>query len=198
MYSTIDVKADLSVMIPSAQIDSFKQALHADSNHTTLTDTLAALDGENAQASNPVDKEQIFHVVREHIPGGFPALNTLIKAHLRKWYAQKCLEFSLESNDSTLLFNILVAQREFVGNDPRLDVLVQSFTNLRQLVEAQNSGNTARISSNPYAAALWDSDSSDEMDDEEFDAVLEGMQQGLENVRVNLQGHAQRQLAAHG
>jgi tetratricopeptide (TPR) repeat protein len=46
---------------------------------------IGTVDGENAQASMPADREKIFMAVQRMLPGGFEDLNTAVKAALREW-----------------------------------------------------------------------------------------------------------------
>ena len=121
IYSTIVGEAEMNVVIPSGEIASFKEAMGRSFN--TIIDTLLSLDAQKAEASNPKDRDQIFNVVSQKIPGGFATLNNKVKGHLRESYLHRCVEIAEDAEDGDLLRNIGVALHTFGDHDKALELL---------------------------------------------------------------------------
>ena len=121
MYSTIVGEAEMNVVIPSGEIASFKEAMSDD--YDTIMNTLLSLDAQKAEASNPKDRDQIFNVVSQKIPGGFATLNNKVKGHLRESYLHRCVEIAEDAEDGDLLLNIGAALHTFGDHDKALELL---------------------------------------------------------------------------
>jgi hypothetical protein len=93
-YTTLNPNAfyeggKLDVALGSHQQRSMQLALQEE--YDSVQSTIAAIDAEQAEATMPADRDQIFSAIRE-LPGGFTGLDDAIKAALSEWLGDTAVD----------------------------------------------------------------------------------------------------------
>ena len=101
----------MSIKFPNSERDSMKTS--AAENGHVITEALADIKAEDADATVERDKEMIFESIR-NFEGGFQALDEKVKDKLRHWYTSQLVKLSEENpNDNKLLLTVADVLKDF-------------------------------------------------------------------------------------
>ena len=89
-----------SVKLPEKEIEELRASLRDDPD--CISEALAVIEAEKAQAKSESDRQLIFQVIRES-EGGFVHMNEQVKDGLREWYVYQLKQAVNEEQDSYVL-----------------------------------------------------------------------------------------------